>query len=223
MNWRLGSLSSVDTSWLETVGAVAIGAVIGSAPAAWSIRSENRRFNATGIASFESHEAEQLRRCLVPMAQCVATWAYVADRVFSPLPEDPDDRLDRLAQLNSDSTSQYVARMGEILTNPRATPFQQRYEDSAREWDRFEKCRIEFDWVDDSDPIYRNIVESLKTRSEWFSRDAKSAIASLSAPASTKRRKVQPEWRGDFSFFSDEDAMPESVRRANKRRFSLWH
>ncbi|MGC1238230.1 MAG: hypothetical protein WA860_05520, partial [Acidimicrobiales bacterium] len=121
----------MDTSWLETVGAVAIGAVIGSAPAAWSINSENRRFNASGIAAFEAHEAEQLRRCLVPMAQCIATWAYVSDRVFSPLPEDPDNRLERLAQLISDSNAQYVARMGEILTNPRATPFQQRYEDSG--------------------------------------------------------------------------------------------
>jgi hypothetical protein len=218
----VGSLSTVDIKWIETVGAVAIGAIIGSAPAAWSIRSENRRFDASGIAAFEAYEAEQLRRCLVPMAQCISTWAYVAAHTFSPLPENPDARFARLAKLVADSNTQFEERMGEILTNPRATPFQQRYEDASREWSRFQKCRIDFAWTDDTDPIYRNIVEVLNTYSKWFSSDAKSAISALSAPASTKRRKVQPEWRGDFSFLNDKDQMSDSVKKANTRRFMFW-
>jgi hypothetical protein len=50
----------MDTTWLESVGGVALGALIGSVPAGLAIRAENRRFESLGVAEYEAAEARDL-------------------------------------------------------------------------------------------------------------------------------------------------------------------
>jgi hypothetical protein len=170
------------------------------------------------VAEYEAAEARDLRDCLVPMMQCVAVWAFASEQIFQNTGETQLVRDLRLKAFIDDADHKLVSKLGEIRTNPRAKPFEERYLGIRDEWNQFVKYRTRDQWTDGTSPLYKSVTNSLLQLAEYFSADCRSILRELNAPASIRRRSVRPVWKGVLNV-QMQDATPKSVVERKSRRW----
>jgi hypothetical protein len=164
------------------------------------------------------HGGSRLRDCLVPMMQCVAVWAFASEQIFQNTGETQLVRDLRLKAFIDDADHKLVSKLGEIRTNPRAKPFEERYLGIRDEWNQFVKYRTRDQWTDGTSPLYKSVTNSLLQLAEYFSADCRSILRELNAPASIRRRSVRPVWKGVLNV-QMQDATPKSVVERKSRRW----